>query len=136
MIPYHRQEAERGPVLAWCPGPSAGRVGGFSALNISACPNGATGSSLSLVLETTPIPPRFYLSGRACSGILRRAERRGKTLPPLLVRALEASATEASPTAPSSLRERLAAQLAALGFSPPCSPETTEAEGIDSPDPS
>jgi hypothetical protein len=50
-------------------------------------------SSLSDVLETGPLPPRFSLSAKACSGILRRAERRGKALPPMLKAALEAVAT-------------------------------------------
>jgi hypothetical protein len=49
-------------------------------------------SSLSDVLETGPLPPRFSLSAKACSGILRRAERRGKALPPMLKAALEAVA--------------------------------------------
>jgi len=49
-------------------------------------------SSLSDVLETGPVPPRFSLSAKACSGILRRAERRGKELPPMLKVALEQSA--------------------------------------------
>jgi hypothetical protein len=45
--------------------------------------------SLSDVLEETPrVPQRFYLSQRACEGILRRAERRGKELPPMLEQAL------------------------------------------------
>ncbi len=49
-------------------------------------------SSLSDVLETGPLPPRYSLSAKACSGILRRAERRGKALPPMLKAALEAVA--------------------------------------------
>jgi len=45
--------------------------------------------SLSDVLEETSlVPPRFYLSQKACDGILRRAERRGKALPPMLLAAL------------------------------------------------
>ena len=45
--------------------------------------------SLSDVLEETQlVPQRFYLSQRACEGILRRAEKRGKELPPLLLEAL------------------------------------------------
>jgi len=48
-------------------------------------------SSLSDVLETGPLPPRFSLSAKACSGILRRAERRGKALPPMLKAALLAA---------------------------------------------
>lgn len=34
------------------------------------------------------VPRRFYLSPRACSGILRRASKRGKPLPPMLEAAL------------------------------------------------
>jgi hypothetical protein len=36
---------------------------------------------LSEVLEDGSVPRRFYLSARACQGILRRAEKRGKQLP-------------------------------------------------------
>ncbi len=63
-------------------------------LNTSAWPSAAGGSlcSLSEVLETGPVPERFFLSGRACSGILRRAEKRGKELPPQLQAALMAVA--------------------------------------------
>ena len=41
------------------------------------------------VLEVGNIPPRFFLSERACLGILRRAEKRGKSLPHSLQVALE-----------------------------------------------
>jgi len=45
--------------------------------------------SLSDVLvETSAVPQRFYLSQRACAGILRRAENRGKRLPDALLEAL------------------------------------------------
>jgi len=44
--------------------------------------------SLSDILETGDVPQRYYLSKRACQGILRRAERRGKELPPALQSAL------------------------------------------------
>ena len=37
-------------------------------------------SRLSAILEDTP-HPKYYLSAKACAGILRRAERRGKDLP-------------------------------------------------------
>ena len=50
--------------------------------------------SLSDVLETQPVPPRFSLSAKACSGILRRAEQRGKALPPMLKAALEQASTK------------------------------------------
>ena len=45
--------------------------------------------SLSDVLETGDVPRRYFLSAKACAGILRRAERRGKALPPALLRALQ-----------------------------------------------
>ena len=44
--------------------------------------------SLSDILETGDVPQRYYLSARACKGILRRAEKRGKDLPPALNAAL------------------------------------------------
>jgi hypothetical protein len=50
--------------------------------------------SLSDVLETQPLPQRFSLSAKACAGILRRAERRGKALPPMLKQALEQTALQ------------------------------------------
>ncbi len=48
--------------------------------------------SLSDILETGDVPQRYYLTARACQGILRRAEKRGKELPPMLKAALESVA--------------------------------------------
>lgn len=56
------------------------------------CPSDGAVCSLSDILATGDVPPRYYLSAKACLGILRRAEKRGKALPPLLRRALEAVA--------------------------------------------
>ncbi len=47
---------------------------------------------LSDTLEIGDLPQRFYLSPKACKGILNRAERRGKKLPPMLKEALEQQA--------------------------------------------
>ena len=44
--------------------------------------------SLSQILEAGNVPRRFYLTPRACAGILRRAEKRGKVLPAPLQNAL------------------------------------------------
>jgi hypothetical protein len=45
--------------------------------------------SLSDILqEPRDVPQQYYLSPKACAGILRRAERRGKALPPMLAEAL------------------------------------------------
>ena len=68
-------------------------------LNFSEWPNDAAVCSLSQVLEKGSIPPRFFLSGTACAGILRRAEKRGKQLPPSLHAALQAVALERTSTA-------------------------------------
>ena len=51
-------------------------------------PSVAVESRLSQILEDTP-HPKYYLSVKACAGILRRAQRRGKELPEMLKRALE-----------------------------------------------
>lgn len=49
--------------------------------------------SLSDILEQSGnIPQKYYLSPTACLGILRRAESRGKALPPMLKDALERQA--------------------------------------------
>lgn len=61
-------------------------------LSSSEFPSGAAACSLSDILETGALPPRFYLSPKACAGILRRAEKRGKRLPERLRRALERTA--------------------------------------------
>ena len=64
-------------------------------LNSLEWPKDAAVSSLSDTLqEIGDVPQRFYLSPKACRGILRRAHRRDKTLPPLLKTALEATASD------------------------------------------
>ena len=68
----------------------------FSMLNISESHNGGDASYLSDILETGVLPQRYYLSARACSGILRRAAKRGKRLPPLLQAALHTVAQATS----------------------------------------
>src|SRR3990167_3079762 len=55
-------------------------AGGFLTLNTSDWPSAAAVCSLSQVLETDA-PRKYYLSARACRGILNRAEKRGKMLP-------------------------------------------------------
>jgi hypothetical protein len=75
-----------------CLDPKEQSRGEFSMPNISAWPNDASVCSLSQVLEQTSIPQRFFLSSTACAGILRRAEKRGKTLPLALEQALKAVA--------------------------------------------
>ena len=59
----------------------------------------AVACSLSDILETGAVPQRFFLSATACRGILRRAAKRGKSLPPSLAEALHAAALERTSTA-------------------------------------
>lgn len=47
---------------------------------------------LSDILEIGAVPQRFFLTAKACQGILRRAEKRGKLLPTSLQMALEHAA--------------------------------------------
>lgn len=56
--------------------------------NTSEWRSGAVVCSLSQILETGAVAPRYFLSATACRGILRRAEKRGKTLPAPLEAAL------------------------------------------------
>lgn len=63
-------------------------------LSTSEWPKDAAVCSLSDVLETAPVPPRYFLSPRACRGILRRAEKRGRELPKALREALVQVAAE------------------------------------------
>jgi hypothetical protein len=56
--------------------------------NISESHSDADGYGLSDIIETFAVPPQYYLSPKAAAGILRRARRRGKELPPELLEAL------------------------------------------------
>ena len=49
--------------------------------------------SLSDILETGGVPQRYFLSAKACRGILRRAAKRGKELPTALRSALTSVAS-------------------------------------------
>lgn len=65
--------------------------GGASTLNTGVSPKDAKESSLSQILQADP-PLKYYLSPKACLGILRRAFERGKELPKKLDRALNIQA--------------------------------------------
>ena len=64
---------------------------GFLTLNISECHKDADVCSLSDVLEIGEVQQKYYLSPKACAGILLRAEKRGKKLPTALQKALQAT---------------------------------------------
>ena len=71
-------------------------AGGAWTLNTGVSPRDARESSLSRILQGAP-PTKYYLSAKACMGILRRAFERGKALPKKLERALKIQAGLALP---------------------------------------
>jgi len=58
--------------------------------------NAADECFLSDILVEEEVPQRYYLSAKASKGILRRAEKRNKALPPSLKSALEQAAQKAA----------------------------------------
>ena len=60
--------------------------------NFGESPNGDAASTLSQILQAG-VPEGYYLSPKACQGILRRASVRGKELPDVLRIALEQQAS-------------------------------------------
>jgi len=71
--------------------------GRFWTRSTSESRNAAAACSLSAVLEPQ-VSERYYLSVKAAEGILRRAEKQGKTLPTQLERALKDIATTETET--------------------------------------
>lgn len=63
-------------------------LGEYSTRSFGECPRDVVESRLSQILEAEA-HPKYFLSERACKGVLRRAEARGKELPPLLKEVLE-----------------------------------------------
>ena len=66
----------------------------FLTQNTSECPSEGEESFLSQILMEE-VHPKYYLSQRACEGILRRAKKRGKELPEILQKVLEKQAISA-----------------------------------------
>ena len=88
---FHYLKAESGQKTEWSSYQTVQSLGESWTPNIGVFPNAARESTLSQILEVNA-PQKYYLSPKACRGILRRAEKRGKELPPLLKAALEAQA--------------------------------------------
>src|SRR5690554_3368788 len=76
----------------WCEGENVKWHGESSTRNTGESPSAVVVSSLSSILQDN-VPEKYFLSPKACQGILRRAEKRGKKLPPVLEMALESQAT-------------------------------------------
>ena len=83
-----------GRVLVWCEAEALISLGACTTPNISERHSDAGESFLSWILEGDA-PVKYSLSPKACAGILRRAERRGKALPPMLREALMTKINEA-----------------------------------------
>ena len=61
--------------------------GGYMTHSTGECPKDVVESTLSQILQADA-PDKYSLSPKACHGILRRAEKRGKELPDMLKEAL------------------------------------------------
>ena len=68
--------------------------GGCLTPNFGESPSEENASTLSQILQAG-VPEKYYLSPKACLGILRRASVSGKELPELLKKALERQAASA-----------------------------------------
>lgn len=91
----------------------------YLTMNIGEKPREPNPTRLSEILEDNP-DPKYSLTAKACEGILRRAERRGKPLPAELKEALMIQAGQ-SMTAPSVSKE--------TGSTEPTPPVATDADG-------
>ena len=80
-------DLESGRTPEWYEAEALISLGACTTPNISAQHSGAGACFLSAILQEN-VPEKYSLSPKACAGILRRAERRGKELPPLLKAAL------------------------------------------------
>ena len=77
-----------------------------STLNTTERPNDVRESTLSQTLDLSA-PAKYNLSGKACLGILRRAEKRQKELPPMLMEALLETVNDGLPWEGEASKEQL-----------------------------
>ena len=84
-------DLESGQAPEWLEGTGVKLHGESLTRNTGESPSVAVESSLFAILEAN-VPEKYYLSARACQGILRRAEKRGKKLPEVLEMALRQQA--------------------------------------------
>ena len=90
------QQGKDGATQVWFMGRKGQPLGGSWTPNTSDWPSEEGGSLCSLhqVLEDGIVPTRYYLSPKACRGILDRAEKRGKPLPQQLETLLKIEAAK------------------------------------------
>lgn len=87
-------EKTAGPTLTFIWETDGALRTGLLTRGIGECPREDAGSTLSQILQAS-VPDKYYLSPRACQGILRRASERGRKLPDVLRLALEEQARSA-----------------------------------------
>lgn len=87
-------QADDGQSPAWLEAEDVTCPGVAWTLNIGESPNVAIESSLSQILDKGGVAPKYFLSSRACQGILNRAAKRGKPLPEVLKAVLTRQATQ------------------------------------------
>lgn len=86
---------ENGQIPVWLETGKQLQLGECWMLNTGECPNVERESTLYTILMEN-VPDKYYLSGKACAGILRRAKQRGKKLPEILEMALQERVWEQS----------------------------------------
>ena len=86
-------QVANGQPQEWLEGGRLTQLGESLMLNIGEYPNVENESTLSEILEDN-VPEKYYLSPKACLGILRRAKNKGRKLPDNLRIALEQKVAE------------------------------------------
>lgn len=86
-------QVANGQPQEWLEGGRLTQLGESLTLNIGEYPNVENESTLSEILEDN-VPEKYYLSPKACLGILRRAKNKGRKLPDNLRIALEQKVAE------------------------------------------
>ena len=87
-------KVDDGQKADWYEAQSVMLRGGAWTLNIGESPKEGTECSLSQILDKGGVAPKYFLSSRACQGILNRAAKRGKPLPEVLKAVLTRQATQ------------------------------------------
>jgi hypothetical protein len=102
--------ASNGLVLELSPDQPESPHGGYWMPNSWGFHSAAAVYLSSVLVPPSSIPERYYLTAKACAGILRRARRRGKALPHVLEMALRQRAY-GSTTLPAVLEETIEAVI-------------------------
>lgn len=95
FYPAKREETSTPSSVKWLDSGIAW-PGGCLTLSTTDWPSDAEGCTLSEVLETD-VPLKYYLSPRACRGLLQRSEERERWIPPILEGALRSVAQSQEP---------------------------------------